>query len=498
MTQPNLLNLAKQGDTRALTSLLNRSLQPRGITAKATKRDEQLHILLEAPEIPSKPASVRCIQQGLEKLELIDTPVNIYGRQQGQTQIAWQEYLTAPIRSTSFEDGFFDAELLADGDAPEPTGGEPTQVSEDWSDQATAIEVVDHPLPPAPPPPSISLQASAQSSAQPSAQSLAQSSAQSSTSWDNFELDAVTPKAVPSAGFEPSPTSAAWGAGMPVDYSPEEADPTLIVPDEGEDEMDSALNDEDADSEILLSLWDDANLDDDIEPSGDVSADNLSLWQGRETAGRLGTDPTVLSDEPMLVGQAAGARSRKQSSCLPLLLLGLLALLGGVVTAAYLNVPWLAKVPGIGPLLSQNVPQDSDSVDSTGGKVDSGKASIPPKAVESTSSNPPPTEASPGTSPEAASPDTAPATAPAQPVVTSPDTTATSADPFREAVNAATQAANLAQTADSPEAWSQVADRWDSAVKNMQVVPSDHPRYDVAQQKIPEYQRYLDYAQQQL
>ncbi|NJR67610.1 MAG: hypothetical protein HC771_02305 [Synechococcales cyanobacterium CRU_2_2] len=365
MTQPNLLNLAKQGDTRALTSLLNRSLQPRGITAKATKRDEQLHILLEAPEIPSKLASVRCIQQGLEKLELIDTPVNIYGRQQGQTQIAWQECLTAPIRSTSFEDGFFDAELLADGDAPEPTGGEPTQVSEDWSDQATAIEVVDHPLPPAPPPPSISLQAPAQA--------LAQSSAQSSTSWDNFELDAVTPKAVPSAGFEPSPVSAAWGAGMPVDYSPEEADPTLIVPDEGEDEMDSALNDEDADSEILLSLWDDANLDDDIELSGDVSADNLSLWQERETAGRLGADPTVLSDEPMLVGQAAGARSRKQSSCLPLLLLGLLALLGGVVTAAYLNVPWLAKVPGIGPLLSQNVPQDSDSVDSTEGTVESGK-----------------------------------------------------------------------------------------------------------------------------
>ncbi|NJR67611.1 MAG: hypothetical protein HC771_02310 [Synechococcales cyanobacterium CRU_2_2] len=82
--------------------------------------------------------------------------------------------------------------------------------------------------------------------------------------------------------------------------------------------------------------------------------------------------------------------------------------------------------------------------------------------------------------------------------MTSPDTTATSADPFREAVNAATQAANLAQTADSPEAWSQVADLWDSAVKNMQAVPSDHPRYDVAQQKIPEYQRYLDYAQQQL
>ncbi len=312
MTQPNLLSLAKQGDTRALTSLLNRSLQPRGITAKATKRDEQLHILLEAEAIPSKPASVRCIQQGLEKLELVNIPVNIYGRQQGQTRISWQEYLAAPIRSASPEDSLFDAELLEDGDflgsgsgkAAEPLGGEPTQVSEDWSEQATALEIsetADAARPPAPPPPSISLDSSA--------------------NWDNFELDATAKKGDQSTGFG-APASPAWGAGMPVDYSPEEADPTLIVPDEGEDDMDAGLNDEDADSEILLSLWDDANLDDDIEPSGDLSAENLSLWQEGESTRGNGTSPSVLSDEPMRVGGSGAARTHKQSSsCLPLVLL---------------------------------------------------------------------------------------------------------------------------------------------------------------------------------
>lgn len=518
MTQPNLLNLAKQGDTKALTNLLNRSLQARGISAKATRRNENLHILLEGQETPNKTASVRCIQQGLEKLGLVDMPVTIYGREQGQTQIAWQEHLTAPITSVE-EDSFFDAELLEDGDAsgslleaspmdaelPEPslgiptgddlTGGEPTQVSEDWSDQATAIETME-PLPPqAPPPPGM-----------PPA---------SGSSWDNFDLDAApaepTGTGQTTTGFEPPPDES-WGAGMPVDYSPEDPEPTLIVPDEGEDDMDGALSDEEADSEILLSLWDDANLDDDIEPSGDISVDNLELWQEGEAVDTDDADGTVLSDEPMLVGDpsASSAKSRKKSSsCLPLLLLGLLALLGGIATAAhlkFLDVPLLAKIPGVGPLLAPDAEErDGEAGAPTNEGEESGTAPAQaegdapaadgadaqaaadaqvaadapaeaPKAVESTTTD-----------------DPAPVTAPES---TPPESAAVPDDPFRDAVNAATQAATLAQTAATPEEWSRVAEYWGSAVDNMKAVPTDHPKYDVAQDKVPEYQRYLDYAQQ--
>lgn len=32
MSQPNLLELAKQGDTKAIATLINRQLQPKGIT----------------------------------------------------------------------------------------------------------------------------------------------------------------------------------------------------------------------------------------------------------------------------------------------------------------------------------------------------------------------------------------------------------------------------------------------------------------------------------
>ncbi|WP_277926746.1 MULTISPECIES: hypothetical protein [Nostoc] len=39
MTQPNLLELAKQGDAQAIASLINRQLQPKGITAKVALKD---------------------------------------------------------------------------------------------------------------------------------------------------------------------------------------------------------------------------------------------------------------------------------------------------------------------------------------------------------------------------------------------------------------------------------------------------------------------------
>ncbi len=511
MTQPNLLNLAKQGDTRALTNLLNRSLQARGISAKATRRNENLHILLEGQETPSKAASVRCIQQGLEKLGLVDMPVTIYGREQGQTTIAWQEHLTAPITSVP-EEAFFDAELLEDGDAsgsleaapidaelPEPsmgmpsgdlTGGEPTEVSEDWSDQATAIEAME-PLPPqAPPPPGMP---------------PASGNAAGNNSWDNFDLDAspgeTTGAGNTTTGFEP-PSDESWAAGMPVDYSPEDPEPTLIVPDEGEDDMDGALSDEEADSEILLSLWDDANLDDDIEPSGDISVDNLELWQEGEVADNDDADGTVLSDEPMLVGDpssGSGKSRQKGSSCLPLLLLGLLALLGGIATAAhlkFLDVPLLAKIPGVGPLLAPN----ADAPDGAGeggpakeGDTPTGDAETAPDEAQGST----PSDATPEPTQAVESTTTDPSPAPA-PESSPPEVATVIEDPFRDAVNAATQAATLAQTAATSEEWGRVAEYWGKAVDNMDAVPSDHPKYDVAQGKVSEYQRYLDYAQQQL
>lgn len=71
-----------------------------------------------------------------------------------------------------------------------------------------------------------------------------------------------------------------------------------------------------------------------------------------------------------------------------------------------------------------------------------------------------------------------------------------SGDAFRDAVNAATAAANLTQTAKTAAEWQAVADTWSQAITLMKQVPNTHPKYAVAQAKALEYQTNLAYAQE--
>lgn len=92
LTQPNLLALAKQGNVKAIATLIHRSLEPKGIQVKAAQKERCLYILLESAQVPSQSAFVHFIQQGIEKLELqtIDC-VRIYGKQSGAVEPAWSE-----------------------------------------------------------------------------------------------------------------------------------------------------------------------------------------------------------------------------------------------------------------------------------------------------------------------------------------------------------------------------------------------------------------------
>ncbi|MDZ8066578.1 MAG: hypothetical protein RMY64_13320 [Nostoc sp. DedQUE08] len=67
-------------------------------------------------------------------------------------------------------------------------------------------------------------------------------------------------------------------------------------------------------------------------------------------------------------------------------------------------------------------------------------------------------------------------------------------DTFREAVNQAINAAKLTQSAKSPDEWKTVVSHWKGAIALMKNVPSSSPNYVVAQQKIIEYQKNLNYA----
>lgn len=70
------------------------------------------------------------------------------------------------------------------------------------------------------------------------------------------------------------------------------------------------------------------------------------------------------------------------------------------------------------------------------------------------------------------------------------------ADYFREAVNRASSAVTLGQSAQSQDDWKLAASRWQQAITLMQQVPSDDPNYATAQTKTREYQQHLASAQQ--
>ena len=68
-------------------------------------------------------------------------------------------------------------------------------------------------------------------------------------------------------------------------------------------------------------------------------------------------------------------------------------------------------------------------------------------------------------------------------------------DVFRRAVEAATAAADKGQTAQTAEEWLAVGQLWQTAMESMAAVSTDHPRYAIAQQRVPIYQANWEYVQ---
>ncbi len=90
MTQFPLEALAKQGDTDAIATLLNRSFQPKGMTVKAAIKNDSLNIIVEAAQTPNKHDSIATIRSTIAPLflERVDA-VNVYGRQPGDDIPDW-------------------------------------------------------------------------------------------------------------------------------------------------------------------------------------------------------------------------------------------------------------------------------------------------------------------------------------------------------------------------------------------------------------------------
>jgi hypothetical protein len=90
MVDNRLLQLAKQGDPRAITAALNHSLQPRGISAKGVLRDGVLNLALESAELPNQDLLMPHLEKALRTLapEAIER-VTVYGIQQGFSHPLW-------------------------------------------------------------------------------------------------------------------------------------------------------------------------------------------------------------------------------------------------------------------------------------------------------------------------------------------------------------------------------------------------------------------------
>lgn len=99
MTQANLVELAKQGNPKAIAALINRQLQPKGITAKVSLKQDCLQVMLEAAQAPPKKICVDFLQKGLSALGLATAQkAKIYGRAAGNDIPDWVEEFDLGMR----------------------------------------------------------------------------------------------------------------------------------------------------------------------------------------------------------------------------------------------------------------------------------------------------------------------------------------------------------------------------------------------------------------
>jgi hypothetical protein len=162
MSQPNILELAKQGDPQAIATLMNRALQPQGMMARVARQGDRLLVALETNEIPNRLMLTNFVRNGLEGLKLAAVNrVRIVARQSDEDQPSWvQELDLAGSSEQSHSQAPVPAQS-ADSEAQVRPVPPPTRLSSMYSseDEATSDSTtsepkadVRRPLPPPPPP----------------------------------------------------------------------------------------------------------------------------------------------------------------------------------------------------------------------------------------------------------------------------------------------------------------------------------------------------------
>ncbi len=99
MTTPSQLHeLARQGNPKAISALLNQELKSDGIRSKVALKEGCLHVVLESDDsVPDRPRCLDVVRVKVVNLEIegIDR-VRVYGRRSGEDTVDWnQEFAVA-------------------------------------------------------------------------------------------------------------------------------------------------------------------------------------------------------------------------------------------------------------------------------------------------------------------------------------------------------------------------------------------------------------------
>ncbi len=92
MSDYQTIALAKTGDPKAIAILINQALQSKGVTAKVTRQDHHIQVVLVSEQLPDIQGSVRVVQNGLMRLQSpVIGSVTISGICRGQKNPAGQK-----------------------------------------------------------------------------------------------------------------------------------------------------------------------------------------------------------------------------------------------------------------------------------------------------------------------------------------------------------------------------------------------------------------------
>lgn len=109
MPPKSLVELAREGNSKAIAALLNQNLKKHNIVAKVDVKGQQLKVLFESDQVPAQERMYAFMQKGMESLKpQTIKEVNLYGKAFDQDFHEWEQIflINQPIefQSTSVEE----------------------------------------------------------------------------------------------------------------------------------------------------------------------------------------------------------------------------------------------------------------------------------------------------------------------------------------------------------------------------------------------------------